>query len=326
MSWTFCIQQSRETNIFNYLIIYLVLKAERRMYHLSTALTGVVLPHDTYGTHLVNGKTVDEALEIRNFEAAGQALGALWSELVIDGYVTTAEYISEPPDQAIVDYSSTPKFRTDHVFESQYMFVYLKCTDRTCCDEFVTNVELFFPHRRIPTLIPIKRTELGIEPLERSEAKTIEKVEFLSLTERVVFNGKLQTKEVDDKYGSSVPYDVYLPSVEDKIDKRVCSNCKKYHATQKSLKLHKEVCKKPKKSKKKKPPVSLQVESSSSEEEEVTDIVDVESEEVDEYEHVSNLVNIRPQYSVVCEGEFVERIMDLKEWLKSPWTADYNNN
>ena len=72
--------------------------------------------------------------------------------------------------------------------------------------------------------------------------------------------------------------------------------------------------------------MSLQVESSSSEEEEVTDIVDVESEEVDEYEHVSNLVNIRPQYSVVCEGEFVERIMDLKEWLKSPWIADYNNN
>ena len=41
-------------------------KAERRMFHLSKQMTGVVLPHDTFGSHLRNGKTVDEELEKKN--------------------------------------------------------------------------------------------------------------------------------------------------------------------------------------------------------------------------------------------------------------------
>ena len=40
-------------------------RAERRMYHLSKELTGVVLPYDTFGTHIVNGATVDTDLEIK---------------------------------------------------------------------------------------------------------------------------------------------------------------------------------------------------------------------------------------------------------------------
>ena len=43
-------------------------RAERKMYHLSKELSGVILPAETYGTHLRNGVTVDEELEERNFQ------------------------------------------------------------------------------------------------------------------------------------------------------------------------------------------------------------------------------------------------------------------
>ena len=44
-------------------------------------MTGIVLPHDTYGSHLVNGKTVDPELELKNFKAAGEILSELWSDM-----------------------------------------------------------------------------------------------------------------------------------------------------------------------------------------------------------------------------------------------------
>ena len=48
---------------------------ERRMAPLSHDLTGIILPHDTFGSHLDSqGKTVDTDLEIENFMAAGEVL------------------------------------------------------------------------------------------------------------------------------------------------------------------------------------------------------------------------------------------------------------
>ena len=48
---------------------------ERRMVPLSHDLSGVILPYDTYGSHLDgNGNTIDVELEKRNFCAAGEVL------------------------------------------------------------------------------------------------------------------------------------------------------------------------------------------------------------------------------------------------------------
>ena len=58
------------------------------MYHLSKELTGVVLQHDTYGSHLDSGgKTIDEDLEKKNFEAAGKTLCSIWSNLIEKSYL-----------------------------------------------------------------------------------------------------------------------------------------------------------------------------------------------------------------------------------------------
>lgn len=87
---------------------------------LSKQLTGVVLPHDTYGTHLDSrGKTTDPELELKNFQAAGEALANLWSELIIDSFPVTAHYISSDAETVI----PTPvdaDWYSRHVRESQY--------------------------------------------------------------------------------------------------------------------------------------------------------------------------------------------------------------
>ena len=144
-------------------------KVERKMYHLSKELTGVLLPHDTYGTHLDNsGKTIDVELESKNFEAAGNTLAAIWNQLEIDGYKTNAEYIKTAPEENISQFVPTTLFRLKHVFESQYMTVYMKCDDGNCCASYRTNVISLFPHKRIPPLIPIKRDHSGILALNRT--------------------------------------------------------------------------------------------------------------------------------------------------------------
>ena len=51
-----------------------------------------------------------------------------------------------------------------------------------------------------------------------------------------------------------------------------------------------------------------------------------EEEAIDEHEQASNLISVRPGFSVVIQNDFVEQITDLREWLKTPWVVDNNNN
>lgn len=69
-------------------------RVERRIALLSRELTGFVLKHDNFGSHLdSSNKTTDLDLEKRNFESAGTVLSNIWSQLVIDGYPVVAKYI-----------------------------------------------------------------------------------------------------------------------------------------------------------------------------------------------------------------------------------------
>ena len=56
---------------------------ERRMAPLSHDLAGLVLPYDKFGTHLDGSRrTMDEDLERRNFQGAGEILAEVWSNTV----------------------------------------------------------------------------------------------------------------------------------------------------------------------------------------------------------------------------------------------------
>ena len=60
---------------------------ERRMSPLSHDLCGIILPHDSFGTHLNgSGKTIDVQLEKKNFQAAAEVLSEVWCKTEIDNF------------------------------------------------------------------------------------------------------------------------------------------------------------------------------------------------------------------------------------------------
>ena len=59
-------------------------QVERRMASLNKALSGILLPYETFGTYLdLSRKTIDTNLEKRNFKAAGDILAKVWEEIVL---------------------------------------------------------------------------------------------------------------------------------------------------------------------------------------------------------------------------------------------------
>ena len=61
---------------------------------LSRDLCGLILPHDTFDSHLnTQGKTTNLELEWNNFQKAGKLLANVWSERVIDNFPVEAEFI-----------------------------------------------------------------------------------------------------------------------------------------------------------------------------------------------------------------------------------------
>lgn len=67
-------------------------RVERRMAPLSRELSGVILPHDNFGSHLdKNNRTTNIDLERQNFEYAGQVLSEIWGNVKIDGYPVISE-------------------------------------------------------------------------------------------------------------------------------------------------------------------------------------------------------------------------------------------
>jgi hypothetical protein len=70
---------------------------ERRLAALSQDLTGLVLPHDYFGTHLnISGITVDTEIEKINFKRTGDVLAEVWSMDKIDQHPVISEYVDPP--------------------------------------------------------------------------------------------------------------------------------------------------------------------------------------------------------------------------------------
>ena len=105
---------------------------ERQMAPLSRFLAGIILPHDTFGSHLNSqGITVDEELEKQNFQKAGETLAEVWSEAVIDQFPVVAEWrggiVAEEPATV------TEEWLANHVRASQYFLQITKCQNEECC-------------------------------------------------------------------------------------------------------------------------------------------------------------------------------------------------
>ena len=145
-------------------------RVERKMAPLSRELSGLILPHDHYGSHLdKKGVTTDPDLEKQNFGFAGQTLAEIWSQCVIDGYSTVAEYIkpsaSELSEQHLI--LKDQLWWDVHVRTSQYFTQIVKCGDEQCCKRTRSSCFNVVLDRFLPPPMPIAQTSEGMRVPER---------------------------------------------------------------------------------------------------------------------------------------------------------------
>ncbi|CAF3483859.1 unnamed protein product, partial [Rotaria sp. Silwood2] len=90
-------------------------EVERRMAPLSHELS--VLPYNYYGNDLdESGKTIDHALELRNFQRP------VWSQLKIDNHPVVSKYIKPLLDDAeVVNEPENLLWSSEHIRQSQYL-------------------------------------------------------------------------------------------------------------------------------------------------------------------------------------------------------------
>ena len=171
-----------------------------------------------------------------------------------------------------------------------------------------------------------------------------EKLEFLDVFGRIALEQQIIPTELKDKYGGKIPYDVYFPSQQQKVENRVCQVCGMYFSSVKSLvQQHRKVCKKPRKggaAVKNKHSVNRKATllDDSDEDNDMSEDAEENCDESIEYEAIDELnasfeddqnnkdfenmeeVYLEPIISVQSEGGF-QIILDLKQWLKSPWNT-----
>ena len=106
-------------------------------------------------------KTINDALELKNFEHAGKVLAKVWSNMSIDGHPVVAEFISDEANEPVV--SKSEKWKAIHVRESQYLLQIVKCNDRKCCLPFESDYLIVLNDRFLPmVLFGLVMTRMGL--------------------------------------------------------------------------------------------------------------------------------------------------------------------
>ncbi|KAJ8710634.1 hypothetical protein PYW08_009149 [Mythimna loreyi] len=185
-------------------------RVERRMAPLSRELSRLILPHDSYGTHLdEQGRTKDHDLEKMNFQKAGEVLTEVWNNMVIDGHDVVAEYL-EPDNTAESFVPDLPSLQwySEHVREPILASVTLvvKCDDHACYGDLRSSLRSILPERFVIPPYPILQSSSGLcipKPQEH-DGKT-----FATFLLRRSL-GITPTHEGFNK----LPYDLYCPSLQ----------------------------------------------------------------------------------------------------------------
>ncbi|CAM4849169.1 unnamed protein product [Rotaria magnacalcarata] len=190
---------------------------ERRMAPLSHDLSGLILPHDHYGTHLDNnGKTIDSDLEKKNFEKAGEVLAEVWSHTVIDQYPVIADYV--PSTTVLMPGDPSEEWKSVHVRQSQYCLQIVRCDDVMCCGEWRTNLKNVLINGFLPPPVPYESNETGVNYVDQKKNEG----SYGGLLQR------LSLLLIAPMSTATMPFDYYCPSVIDKLTQRTCLKCNCY--------------------------------------------------------------------------------------------------
>ncbi|KAE8739223.1 hypothetical protein FOCC_FOCC015275, partial [Frankliniella occidentalis] len=205
-------------------------RVERRMSQLSKLLSGLVLPHDFFGSHLdASERTTDHSLEQANFGAAAMILAGVWSELVIDSHPVVAEYVPEPTpagddddaedehgaDDAEEITESSAEWLADDVRQSQYLLQIVECHNVVCCGPLRSNLASILPKRFLPPPVKVTHNEQGLLTVPDP---TSAEGNFPNLLVLSVLN-------IPNKPSA---YDTFCSSVQSELVQRTCEHCGLY--------------------------------------------------------------------------------------------------
>jgi hypothetical protein len=215
-------------------------RVERRMAPLSHDLAGVILPHDQFGSHLNSrAETTDTQLEKDNFAKAGQTLASIWSDTVIDGFETVAEY-KEPKaenSEKSVNIQFGAQWDAEHIRESQYFLQVVKCNNIQCCGPRRSSLFNVLKTGFLPPPLALVQADDGLK-CNSSDNKN----RFMSLFLNIALDKSIVPSKAFKKFPKGLPYDFSCPSVENVLPRRICADCGIYFATIKSMKVHKNIC------------------------------------------------------------------------------------
>ena len=213
-------------------------RVERRMAPLSRELSGLILPHDSYGTHLNSGgKTIDHDLEKANFQKAGETLANIWSNVIIDSHPVECQFVGNENSQRITP-EPNDEWVAGHVRQSQYILQIAKCRDINCCGEWRTNWFTLFPSRFLPAPYPIKQTKKGMKVPEPEEITNPQDASFATLSQRMTLEKLAPNSAKNPLFKNEVPYDLFCPKVSNEITRRVCKTCGIYFPSAAAMKRH----------------------------------------------------------------------------------------
>ena len=198
---------------------------ERKMAPLSKELAGLILPHDSCGTHLDSQrKTIDVDLEKANFKKAGEILAEVWSELVIDGHPVVAEYVE---DKKLELSSPSEMWMNFHVRTSHYLLQIVKYDNINCCGPMRSSWKAVFPQRFLPPPAVIRKNEDGPSVPDPSDVKSTD--HFAGLWQRLALSA---ISPMD------VAYDNFCPSLQKELPKRKCKHCNAYFTSAATVQRH----------------------------------------------------------------------------------------
>ena len=155
---------------------------------------------------------MEVGLEKRNFKKAGEVLGEVWNELLIDKFPVVCQYL-ENSTMEPVPYEES--WVSKHCCISQYVLQIVKCTDEKCCGPFRTNWLRIFPNRFLPATVQFRQDPGGLTVPSVSQVKTTDL--YADLWQRIAVNNLVAL--------NLVPYDMYCPSVKLAVKLRVEFTC-----------------------------------------------------------------------------------------------------
>ena len=154
---------------------------------------------------------------------------------MIDGHAVDSQAI--PLGQEFVPETPDPKWVAKHVRQTRYALQIVKCGNQKCCEPFKTNWMQVFPDRFVPFPAVYKYETSGAVAVEPSEyASKPKNFDFAPLHKRLLLK---QSPNKAKSFGE-VPFDLYSPSMKEKLEKGICKICDMYWPSAAAMLRHKK--------------------------------------------------------------------------------------